>query len=552
MLTGCCLGCQETLENMFDYELTDIPKNAYTANQIFSTPEGVETAVNGMYFDLQAFDYYGARFHLLVWPHSGKYHSNQTASQDATSLMLQNTNSNLDKLWAGMYKTINTVNVVIRHLKKSTVSNRDFAIGQAYFLRGLTYFNLVRLFGEVPLRTVPTTVNDLNIPKSSKEQIISQVLKDFTKAKRLLPDRGEYLPGRPLKYAANAYLAITYMWIAGREQDDAQYLNEEMLHTEQILNFWEAAKKELDTVILKGGYSLTPRFEMLFNEGSENTSESIFELQYGHTGAVKSSALIRDVSLKNSELIPLGTQAFGRVNPNKEMFSDHVIQYSGKKYKNFEFIPAGKSSNKLKLNDAIADPRIKRTYLFNGYVQTTNQKNKNLFPVVSGKSRWAHVFLNKYPDHTYNSTTQSRNFILLRYADILLRRAEVENELTGPTKAFSYVNKVLARARTVANGYTKYPADWSIKECPDKKTFRARIMKEREFELNGEGHEWFDMRRRGLRPFIEQVKHHNRAVKFYKSNGGGSAGDFIYHHPETQMLMPIPLSETSANSLINN
>jgi hypothetical protein len=73
-------------------------------------------------------------------------------------------------------------------------------------------------------------------------------------------------------------------------------------------------------------------------------------------------------------------------------------------------------------------------------------------------------------------------------------------------------------------------------------------MKEREFELNGEGHEWFDMRRRGLGRFQEQVDHHNAAVDFY---GSINNADFIFENIENEMVIPIPLAEISGNNLIN-
>jgi starch-binding outer membrane protein, SusD/RagB family len=138
----------------------------------------------------------------------------------------------------------------------------------------------------------------------------------------------------------------------------------------------------------------------------------------------------------------------------------------------------------------------------------------------------------------------------LRYADILLRRAEVENELNGPTNAYQYVNQVLLRARNTSQGTTVEPADWDGTSVPDQDVFRTRIMKEREYELCGEGYEWYDVRRRGLNYFQEQIDHHNAAVNFYNSTGG-NAGDFILENIENEVVLPIPNSEISANNLIN-
>ncbi len=66
--------------------LTDEPQNQFTELQVFSSEEGIETAVNGIYTQFQGYDYYGARMRLLLWPHSGKYQSKQGANDDANRL----------------------------------------------------------------------------------------------------------------------------------------------------------------------------------------------------------------------------------------------------------------------------------------------------------------------------------------------------------------------------------------------------------------------------------------------------------------------------------
>ncbi|GGK10799.1 membrane protein [Yeosuana aromativorans] len=545
MVITAFLSCNEQLVDNFE--------NKYSEVQVFSTEEGTETAVNGMYAQLQGYDYYGSRTRLLLWPHSGKYNSSQGANDDANQLVAANTNINLDKLWRGIWQTINQINIVIVNAEGSGLANENTTLGQAYFLRGVVYFDLVRIFGEVPIRLTPTTKDDIHIAKSSKEELYNLIISDLKKAADLLPDRGEYIAGRPLKYAANAYLAKVYVTLAGT--NDATSLpsgfntvTESEITVTSISNFWEEAKKELDFVINNGGYELTPTFADLWTQDSRNTSESIFELQYGHTGAVRTNDIIRDVVLKGYPgIIPDGANTFGRIRPNKEMFSDHIIQYSGNDYTGQDFITAGKASDVITLDDAVADPRINETYLYNNYTSTVNGKNQNLFPRIN-KGNQAYPGLAKYKDLTYDGTTTIKNIILLRYAEVLLLRAEVENEINGPSSAYTYVNKVLKRARTTATGTTLQPADWDATSVPTQEEFRYRIMKERQYELNGEGHEWFDMRRRGLDYFQNEIDHHNAAVSFYSSEGNK---DFIFSNIETQMTLPIPLAELSGNNLIN-
>jgi hypothetical protein len=535
-----------------DEQLTDIPENQFTEIQVFSTVNGVETAVNGMYARLQAYDYYGARMRLLLWPHSGKYHSKQGANSDANRLDVTNTNINLDKLWRGMWKTINQINIVITNVEGSGLDNEATSLGQAHFLRAVVYFDLVRMFEETPIRITPTTKDDIHIAKSTKEELYNLIIADLKKAAELLPNRGEYIDGRPLKYAANAYLAKVYITLAGRNDATVNFpgfnsITESEITAASISNFWEEAKTELDYVISNGGYALTSTFFKLFEDGTRNTSESIFELQYGHTGAVRTNDIMRDVVAKNHPIIATGTNSFGRIRPNKEMFNDHIIQYSGIDYTGIEFIPAGSGSDEISLDVAVADSRINETYVFNSYNRTTNGNLVKVFP-LKNKGNDAYAYLKKYRDQSYDGTTTFNNIILLRYADILLLRAEVENEISGPSTAYAYVNQVLLRARTTNTGSTVQPADWNDTSVATQEDFRERIMKEREYELNGEGHEWFDMRRRGLERFQEQINHHNAAVDSYSSEGNR---DFIFLNVETEVKFPIPLAEISGNNLID-
>ncbi|MEW4922700.1 RagB/SusD family nutrient uptake outer membrane protein [Algibacter sp. 2305UL17-15] len=546
ILVMCFFNCEKQLE--------DIPENDLSADQLFSDEEGTEKAVNGMYSQLQGYDYYGARLRLLLWPHSGKYQSKQNANADANQLSVTNNNLNLDRLWRGIYQTINQINTVILNVENTGLTNKDTSLGQAYFLRAVVYFDLARMFGEVPLRTKPATLADINIAKSSKEDIYNLVISDLKKATDLLPNRGEYIAGRPIKFAANAYLAKVYITLAGSNDASEQpegfnSVTESEITATEITNFWEEAKGELDEVINNGGYELTTTFGDLWEEGigSRNTSESIFELQYGATGASRDNDIIRDVVPSGHPIIAENTNSFGRIRPNKEMFNDHIIQYSGDDYSDVAFISAGKGKDVIDLDPNVADPRIDETYIFNSYTKTSNTKNQNVFPRLNkGNNAYAH--LKKYRDLTYNGTNTINNLILMRYADILLMRAEVENEISGPSSAYAFVNHVLKRARTTTSGTTQEPSDWDATTVATKDAFRERIMKEREYELNGEGHEWFDMRRRGLNRFQEQINHHNAAVTFYKSENDK---DFIFEDVETEMTLPIPSAELSGNNLIN-
>ena len=477
-----------------DTVLDEQPETFFNEEQIFSSEEGVESAINGLYQSFADPGYHGSSIHGLVAPFSGKFFSNQGASQDATSLNCLPNNTWLIRLWPAMYSTINVSNVIIENLENSTLplANKDIALGQAYFIRAATYFDLVRYFGGVPLKTSPTTAQTLHTPRSSVEDTYALIIEDFEKAKQLLPNAGEYLIDRPIKTAANAYLAKVYMTLASASNDRAM---------------WQAAYDE--AIEVYGKYSLTPTYAELFELGNENTSESIFEIQYGANGAVRNSDVIRIYTLRNY----YNYDTFGRVRPNKETYDQHVNQYPG-------------------------DPRIDATFIANSYT-TFDGRTVRLYPAQSNGND-GYAAIKKYLEPNFNGTTANTNLIKIRYADVLLMLAEIENELNGPANAYQYVNEVLARARNTGSSIAAEPADWSGLSQDE---FRERIMYERQYELLGENHEFFDTRRRGYEYFLREViEKHN--------NGPKGNRDFVYPVSVKNMLLPIPSVEISGNQKI--
>lgn len=481
-----------------DY-LTEEPVTDFFTEQIFTSESAVEAAVAGMYIQFSSFDYHGSGVLNLILPMSGKFWSSQGANVDATSLNCTPSNINLNKLWTGMYSTINTCNVVIDNLKSSTavLSNRDVSIGQAYLLRAITYFDLVRLWGGVPIKTSSAAVDDLNTPRSAKEDIYELIISDFELAKQLLFEPGEYNAARPSKYVANAFLAKVYMQLAGEDGGNP--------------SLWQSAYNE--AIQIYGQYALVPTYTELFDIDNENSTESMFEIQYTTEGGTRSSDAIR---MFNPNGIYANLNTFGRIRPNKEVFDQHINQYSE------------------------VDPRLDATFYFGSYIKA-NGASQNLYPTITDNNN-GFACIEKYTDPSYNGTTSARNFFRLRYADVLLMLAEIENELNGPGNAYQYVNEVLARARNTSDGIVAEPADW-IGMSPDE--FRSRIMRERQFELLGEGHEWYDTRRRGYEYFLEEViETHNT-----QSNLGNK--DYIYPVSVKNMLMPIPSLEINSNQAIS-
>jgi len=486
--------------------LIEEPSTFYSEETVFSTEEGIESVVNGMYAQLSAPNYYGSSWHLFLTPVSGKFFSTQTAMQDATSLNTNSNNPRLGDLWGQGYKTINTANTIIANLegRATEFTNGETALGNAYFMRGMIYFDLIRLFGDVPLRITPTGLDDIHAPRTDRVQVIDLIIADLEKAKSLMPTNEEAPFGRPGRLAANVYLAKLYMTLAGEDGGDA--------------SFWSKAKTEL-TPVMDGTYELTPTYAELFEPSNENTRESIFELQYGQTGGQRNSEQVRSYMPSKSTYLPAAIVTFGRLRPNKEVFDEHIATYP-------------------------EDPRIDVTFIYDSYEKNDGGIQKVYPDKTTGKQAFA--LIRKWIDPAYNGTTQDRNYIILRYADVLLMAAEIENEISGPDAAYDFVNQVLTRARdTNGDGVedTASPANWTNFS---QEEFRSRILDERRFELLSEGQEWFDTRRRGYDYFLnEVVNEHNNHSTF------DSTTDYEYPTAEKNMLLPIPLDEISGNTEVS-
>lgn len=480
--------------------LEETPDTFQSEAQVFETETGVETALNGLYYAFSEQNYHGAAFHNLLMPMSGKFWSSQNANRDATSLNCGASNISLVQMWAQTYQVINEANLIITNLEASgeSLANRDAVLGQAYFLRAVTYFDLVRLFGDIPLRTEPVTLETLDLPRTDKNLVYAQLIADLEQARSLMRDD---LPGRPKSTAATAYLAKVYLTRATTEGD---------------ASFLQLARTEVQAVVDANVYELSPTYGALFDPANENTSESIFELQYGHTGGVRISDFSRIYTPSGSIYSLPNVPTFGRLRPNKETFDEHVNTYPG-------------------------DPRIDAIFLYNEYQK--DGERRTIYPERT-RGNDGYAVLRKYFDETYNGTTTQRNMILMRYADVLLMLAEIENEISGPAAAYAYVNEVMARARTNADGtIAAQPIDYADLT---QETFRQKIRTERRFELLGEGHAWFDTRRFGYDFLLNNVIiPHNEHPNFDNNK------DFMYPDDTKNLLLPIPLTELSGNSAID-
>lgn len=383
-------------------------------------------------------------------------------------------------LWRGPNPGILYCNTVLQNVPKMDIDEaiKNRSIGEAKFLRASYYFILVQLFGDVPMSLTATDPSDdLTPARESKERIYEEVIiPDLKDAMQRLPRREEYGSkdlGRASKGAAAGMLAKVYLTL-GR-------------YSESL---------EMCKIVEELGYVLNPDYSDCFGgeERHKNTAESLFEIQYfGLTKADfwsdenQACWLSTYMGPRNSNWVGGG---YGWNQPTQEF----VDQYEE------------------------GDLRKDKTVLYEGCPPFDGKQYKGTMSSTGYNVRKFLVPLSVSPEYNTNSAS----IIVLRYADVLLMKAEALNELGNTEEAVEPLYEVRKRA-----GLT----DRAAVEGLSQNQMRELIRKERRLELAFEGHRWFDMVR---------WDNGDYALDFLHSIGKVNA-------QSKHLLLPIPKEEIDNN-----
>ena len=245
-------------------KLLDVQPTEYiSVEQAFKDKAGVEKAITGAYYSLHDAGNYG-RNHVIVedlaadnlaWTGTTREYLQIAENQIAAD------NAVIDGIWASNYDCINRVNNVLFRIAdiEMTDNERKMYAGDALFLRALSHFNLLCYFGGIPIKTQPTLdLSTINQARSSVINVYEQIVTDLIIAEKILPSTRSL--GRASSFSATALLARVYL---------------SLFHYSNDPEVAALAKERADTVIIKGKYSLAPKYSDLFNG---NETESIFEV----------------------------------------------------------------------------------------------------------------------------------------------------------------------------------------------------------------------------------------------------------------------------------
>jgi len=412
--------------------------------------------------------------------------------------------------WENAYKAISRANFALRSLQNidaAEFSKKDIRMGELRFLRGHLFFVLKVLFKKVPY--IDETLTDEEIITVSNDvltndQLWEKIAEDFQFAVDKLPETQPGEPGRANKLSAKAYLAKVRLYQAYTQDEnhnvtgkDAAKLNEVVTLTSDIIN--------------SGNYQLQPDFGENFLDGYDNGPESIFAIQYSINDGTQIGRLSMSTSL-NYSLAPqygccwfhLGSQnmvnAFGTDAvglPKFNTFNDVALSDA-------DLTPTG----------AFVDPRLDHTVGVQGHPfkyqpNILYDHSWERVPALYGgfgnmkEQQAADCACFKKVGPFYGS---SKNIDIIRYADVLLWKAEALIELGRHAEALPLINEIRTRAKNstartrFANGTA--PSNYRISEYSGagwtQDYARTALQWERRLEFAMEGPRLFDLVRWGI------------------------------------------------------
>ncbi|WP_127122291.1 RagB/SusD family nutrient uptake outer membrane protein [Chryseotalea sanaruensis] len=360
-------------------------------------------------------------------------------------------NGFLEKIWKHYYEGITRANYLLYYAGgiQMDASRKASVIAEAKFLRAYFYFQLVNIFGEVPLKlTPPINLDAINVGKSSVASIYDQIETDLTDATPALESVSTFGIGRATKGAALGLLAKAHL-----------YQGE-----------WELTLDAISDLDALGLYALEPVYKNNFIDSTQNNTESIFEIQHLSGSTPKLGSHLN--------------QWFGSPAENGYYFNVPLQSFVDE----FEVTLGG-----------VADPRLDYTV---GRENTKWINGEDFSPLWSPTGYLQKKHLQPTREEPIIGDA-SLNYVYLRYADILLMKAEALNELNRTTEALDPLNEVRKRARESylydegLDGFGVIPINLLPDVSGTQTQVRESIRHERRVELGFEFHRYFDLMRYG-------------------------------------------------------
>lgn len=428
------VGCSDFLE--------EPDKSNFTMENYFTKPEHAESVVNSIYESLipvTGGGFNGGPWMMLEFA-TGL--ANTELGQAQNSIFVRNLVNNSDNgygqtYWTSRYRGIANANLAIAKIPEINMDEaaKNRYLGEARYLRALYYYELVRIFGKIPLITEPVSLNspELYPDPVTEEAIYNLIVGDLEAAETSgLPYTDA--TGRVSLGAIKSLLSSVYLTMAGYPLQKGE-------------EYYKKAADKANEVITSGEYQLFSSYDHLHDPTKKNVEENIFMVQF--------AAFIQPSNWQTS-IIPY--------NQGISAYSDET----GAIFANKEFVESYEAGDK----------RAKEKEFY--YRTFTLSSNRNVEVDLGGYYIYKH-----FDTEAHLSTTSSDlNWPMMRYAEVLLIYAEAANEVDGPSpQAYSAVNAIRSRA--------ELPDLAGLSQ----EEFREAVWRERWFELSFENKTWYDMAR---------------------------------------------------------
>ena len=386
-------GCKKNLEIE--------PVGVQTLDVTFSDFTGALSATNGVYSRLTTSNLYRNNISFLLIDQASDdviYGPRATPNYSKIDYFENApTDGFVMDIWSAFYEVIYRANVVIarvqdvpippaRSLNSAGLPFKDQLMGEAKFLRAFSYFNLVRVFGDVPLPVKEiTSIEEINIPRSPVAEVYQQIENDLKDAISKLPPRHSGIgagneKGRVSKWGATALLAEVYL--TQKNYTAAKDLAEQTI-TGALANGFKLNDTYVGNYVARGG--------------TENSPESLFEIQFGGATVSATGPTGQNFSnwMSGGNNVPRGTS---RYKPTDDSFLENEPGYSGSLVQEYD------------INN---DLRFKNCYYQDiGYGSTITWHCNKWYALGQGSG--------------------NENFVVSRLADVYLMYAEAVNEQSGP------------------------------------------------------------------------------------------------------------------------
>ena len=463
-------GCEKWLDTN--------PKDRYTDETFWQIESHADAGLTACYKTLRNSGIYGGEATPL-WedtgtPNAADYNGGAGFYRIAEGIHTSASGGVIADRWRHAYEGIGRCNTYLARVEDISMSEtkKEQGKAEAKFLRAVYYSLLINYYGDAPLILDPPVKEHNTLPRTPKDQIFTQLIKDLDEAAAVLGVKPTQT-GRATKGACYALKARQYLYHGKLDEAAA------------------AAKQVMDL----DEYKLFPDYRALFMPENQNNSEVIFDVQFLYPDYCHSFDLIR--------------RQYATTSPLRDLVDAYLMDDGS----TIETSPRYDAENYWENRD----PRFRMTLAWIG----STYRGQLITPGFTGFTQTGYTYKkygiydedNEYNNVIKNASQSDINYIVLRYADILLMYAEAKIELNQIDESvYDAINAVRGRANVQMPPiqYTDPSDAANYAAMNDQARLRDILRLERRIEFAGEGHYYMDI----LRWRIAEIVNNKPALKY--------------------------------------